>query len=56
MLLKLNIIFIEKPIKHDTEKFMENLDNLEKATHHNEKSVVVEALKEIVPNFTPDKD
>lgn len=51
-----NKIFIEKPIKHDTEKFMENLDNLEKATHQNEKTVVVEALKEIVPNFTPDKD
>lgn len=51
-----NKIFIEKPIKYDVEIFNENIKNLEKATHQNEKTVVVEALKKIVPNFTPDEE
>ncbi|HHX68998.1 MAG: nucleoside-diphosphate sugar epimerase/dehydratase [Miniphocaeibacter sp.] len=47
-------IFIEKPYKHDVEVLNKGLEKLEKDIHNNNKIELVNDLKYIVPNFTPD--
>ncbi|QQK08008.1 polysaccharide biosynthesis protein [Miniphocaeibacter halophilus] len=47
-------IFIEKPYVHDTEILNKGLEKLEKDIHNNNKLELVNDLKYIVPNFTPD--
>ena len=47
-------IFIEKPIKHDYAKLVEDLDSLKKIIEHDDKLSIIKALQEIVPNYVPD--
>lgn len=50
-----NKIFIEKPVIHDREGLLENLEILhEIAENDGEKKEIVAQLKKIVPNYTPD--
>ena len=50
-----NKIFIEKPVTHDRERLLENLEILhEIAENDGEKKEIVAQLKKIVPNYTPD--
>lgn len=53
---KYDMIFVEEPVIHDTEKLLNDLSDLEKTTRQNSKLVIVEQLKKIVPNYTPDVD
>lgn len=51
---KYDMIFVEEPVVHDREKLSEDLKDLKKTTEQNSKLVIVEQLKKIVPNYTPD--
>ena len=44
-------IFIEKPIKHDYAKLVEDLDSLKKIIEHDDKLSIIKALQEIIPNY-----
>ncbi len=47
-------IFIEKPYEHDEENLDKGLNKLREDIHNGTKESIVEDLKIIVPNFTPD--
>ena len=47
-------IFIEKPYEHDVKVLNEGLDRLQRDIKIGDKEDIVEDLKYIVPNFTPD--
>ncbi len=50
-----NKIFIEKPVSHNREELLKNLEVLhEIADNDGEKKDIVAQLKKIVPNYTPD--
>lgn len=51
---KYDMIFVEEPVVHDSEKLLKDLVDLENTTKQNSKLVIVKQLKKIVPNYTPD--
>lgn len=49
-----DMIYVEKPVEHDEEKLWRDIAHLKDIVKTDDKKAVVEALKQIVPEFTPD--